>query len=435
MPGPNQPKRSPWDLPLELLKAQTFDPRNRTMAEIEDRGGNTPNLRFNPQPPPPAAPRTLGPPQAPVSPVLPNGQGGLDELLASRGLGQPGDRTSVSALTQNVPLAGPEPKLGVSSLYPANLYNPHTHGYPGAEAGDRIQSGLEDKISGFFGSPQGPGIWPQKPEMFRPKPPMAPPTAPTGDLDSLVPKPPGMVEVPSAYDPAQKVTGHMGITTPEERAELNQTRSAFNTDSVLRGLQQSSPFNQPPPPRISTEELYKQAHRPADQMAPGAGEWAQDELKDRIGPEDFARLLGQKEQETTRMAQANLHPAVQAQQERAARRAAYPAEAQGRSNALSSMFGVQREQVRGQANVEAARARRDQAVQSMLLREIGDMTVGGYQGEPSNERQDRLSRIQMYTELLNRARAGEFNLGDLIGDNELSQYLTDQDVDEFNPGL
>ena len=284
----------------------------------------------------------------------------------------------------------------------------------------------------FDKDPRMNPMWPRPPQQFRPLQPKTPGLPPgLGEIapDLVQASPEGsnfgnQQDVPSAFDPTELAPGQ-GIN-----AGGGWKGPQLNTEAALTGLRNASTQFQGPP-RRSTEELYKQAFRPAEQMAPGAGEFARDTLQDRTGADDFARLLGQKEQETVRMSQAHLHPAVQATQEQEARRGAYPAEAQGRSNALSGMFGLQREQARGQATVEAARSRRDQAVQSMLIRELGELTTGGYPGESPDEREDRMGRRDMIQELLNRSRAGEFNLGDFMDDNELQEYLTPQDLEEF----
>ena len=62
--------------------------------------------------------------------------------------------------------------------------------------------------------------------------------------------------------------------------------------------------------RVPTEELFKQANRQSG-VAPGANQWAASMLEDRLGAEDFARLLGQQKQETVEMAEAELSPQVQ----------------------------------------------------------------------------------------------------------------------------
>ena len=296
---------------------------------------------------------------------------------------------------------------------------------------DQIHVKAMDKLRGLFSgegelepSPldEGPGIWPMTPKPFRDAAiPTPPPTAPTGDLSSLVPYPSNIQKVQSAYDPSKETVGSMEFGGPKINS-LPQSQQL----QALSGLKNASAqfgggFQRP------TEELYKQANSDPSTMAPGAGQAAQAELTSRTGAEDFQNLLGRKSQETIQGAESALHPTVQGQAEQVARRAAYPAEAQGRANALSGMLGIQRETARGQAAVEAARTRRDEAVQSMLIRQLGELTTGGYRGESPQEQQDRMAHRDLIIELLQRSRSGEFNLGDFISDEELQQYMTPQE--------
>ena len=102
----------------------------------------------------------------------------------------------------------------------------------------------------------GPFIYPRPPRQFRPILPVPPPQAPSGDISSLVPPPPGRVEVPSAFDPSQQVPGRFEMTSPEERTDLQGTRNRFNVSSALRSLQNAAPGAQPSF-RRPTEELYR----------------------------------------------------------------------------------------------------------------------------------------------------------------------------------
>lgn len=93
----------------------------------------------------------------------------------------------------------------------------------------------------------------------------------------------------------------------------------------------------------SEEELYRRSFAPPEiGLAPGSREMARQQLQERIGEQDFRRLLGQKQAETIQMAQAGMHPAVQAQAEAEARRATYSAQSQARVAALQSLLGIER---------------------------------------------------------------------------------------------
>ena len=170
--------------------------------------------------------------------------------------------------------------------------------------------------------------------------------------------------------------------------------------------------------RRPTEELYKQAFRPNQvigegreayeipTMAPGAGQFAQAELKGRVGAEDFARLLGQKEQETVRDAEAQLAPPVQEAAECAAQRATYPARVQGEAMGLQAMFGLQGREATAAGTVESRRATRDSAALNYLQRSLDEL-MGREEQTP--ETQSMISEVR---EQLQQLRRGEFFLTD-----------------------
>ena len=110
------------------------------------------------------------------------------------------------------------------------------------------------------------------------------------------------------------------------RGTASYSGPQLNTESALAGLKGAqSQFQRPYRP---TEELYRQAFAPAETVAPGASEYAQSQLKERTGSEEFERLLGMKQRETVEGAETAMHPAVLAQSEMASRQKAYPYQAQ-----------------------------------------------------------------------------------------------------------
>lgn len=182
-----------------------------------------------------------------------------------------------------------------------------------------------------------------------------------------------------------------------------------------------------PAPRIPTGELYKQSFRPAGQVAPGANQWAQGELKERIGADEFTRLLGQKEQESFRSAQSQMHPAVQANLEAQARRASYPAQAQAEATKLSGLFGLQREQERGAASVESARARRDALGFQALQRRLDTLS----RIEPAaGEKEEIADELASTKRLLDLLRSGELFLSDFLADQDLDALISEENLDE-----
>ena len=288
-------------------------------------------------------------------------------------------------------------------------------------ASDIIHQKAMEKLKGLLVPAvepvEGPNIWPQRPEQFRNQLP-AVPKAPSGDLSELVPRPANLQDVTSAYNPAKQVTGSIEYSGPQ-----------LNTERALSGLREAQGqfgggFRRP------TEELYKQSFAAPETVAPGAREMARAELEPRVGAEEFARLLGQKQQETIQTAQTGLHPAVQAQQEAAAQRATYPARAAGQASTLAGMFGLQREQARGQAAVEAARARRDAQAGQAVTRAMSELAVGP-QDESDEDRALRMNLMQRLDAMEKALRSGEYFLSDYADIDPIAAGIMENYIDEI----
>lgn len=150
-------------------------------------------------------------------------------------------------------------------------------------------------------------------------------------------------------------------------------------------------------------------------MAPGAQMAAQQQLSDVLGDAEFEKLMARKEQEIPRVAGAELHPSVQRQQELAARRAAYPsqAQAQGLQNQALYNFLGRRETAAGA--VESRRATRDASALNTLERAMSAITEReGLTPEDNAE----LNRLRESIELVRR---GVFFASDLFDESELDQ--------------
>ena len=271
-------------------------------------------------------------------------------------------------------------------------------------------------------------------------PPRYEPPMPDGGVPSFEAVPNGITKpptsAPSRLGPGQfkglgedrfEVAGAFG--GPSVTGTASFGGGPLDTEQALAGLKAASSqfgggFRRP------TEELYKQAFRPAEQMAPGAGQMALAELESRVGAEEFARLLGQKQEETIQTAQTGLHPAVQAQQEATAKRATYPAQAAGQASALAGMFGLQREQVRGQASVEAARARRDAQAGQAVTRAMSELAVGP-QDESDDDRALRLNLMQRLDAMEKALRSGEYFLSDYADIDPIAAGIMENYIDEI----
>ena len=177
------------------------------------------------------------------------------------------------------------------------------------------------------------------------------------------------------------------------------------------------------PPRISTEELYQQSFRDPNSMAPGAGQWAGKQLQDRVGAEDFSRLLGQKQDETIAGAQTQLDPRVRQASEEEAIRSTYPQREAGKASGFAAMLGLQGDQERAAAAVEGARARRDALGSQAVARAIQELTVGPADESPE-DRGLRMQLLQRFQEMERGISTGEYFLSDYLDDTALDEIIS-----------
>lgn len=176
------------------------------------------------------------------------------------------------------------------------------------------------------------------------------------------------------------------------------------------------------PPRISTEELYQQANRSPESVAPGANQWAANTLQDRVGAEDFARLLGQKQDETIAGAQTQLDPRVRQAAEEEAIRSTYPAREAGKSAGFAAMLNLQGDRERAGATVEASRARRDALGTQAVQRAIQELAVGPAD-ESDEDRSLRMQLLQRFQEMERGISTGEYFLSDYLDDTALDEII------------
>lgn len=183
------------------------------------------------------------------------------------------------------------------------------------------------------------------------------------------------------------------------------------------------------PPRISTEELYQQAFRNPNSVAPGANQASAHQLEDRVGTEDFARLLGQKQDETIASAQTELDPRVQEAAEQEAIRGTYPAREAGKASGFAAMLGLQGDQIQAGAEVEAARARRDALGSQVAGRAIQELAIAPA-NETGEDRAQRLQYLQKFQEMERGISTGEYFLSDY-----LDQFMDESAQDSFFKAL
>ena len=180
---------------------------------------------------------------------------------------------------------------------------------------------------------------------------------------------------------------------------------------------------------MPTEELYKQSFRPAEQVAPGANEWAQGQLKERMGAGDFERLLGQKEQESFRAAQSRMNPTAQASLEADARRATYPARIAADASKISSLLGLQQEQEKGAASVESARARRDALGFQALQRRLD--TLSEIEPADNTEQEEITEELASTKRMVDLIRSGELFLSDFLSEQAIDAIISEEGLDDL----
>ena len=341
-------------------------------------------------------------------PARPRAAGGSPTLLPGQqyGLGEMApDVTSPFSTKTNVGI--PRPKL-----------------YSGGDPNE----GAILALLGGLGKPKTPqaGIVPKPPEMFRQHTYNADvPGAP--NLNAGAVQGEGLPPGPSFY--MERTPGGQGMGG-EEWARANQGPSA-----QVKAL---SSLYRP------TEELYRQAANPTQTVsrdvttrgfgqpwetnteqfqlassAPGAAQSATQQLQERLQPEEFQRLLGQKQQETIAGAQTSLDPTVQASAEAEARRATYPAQAQAEGLKNQALLGFLGRQATAEGSVAGRQATRDAAALGALERAMTAITS---REDLTPEDQAELLRLRESIELVKR---GVFFLSDLGFDEQQLDELAD----------
>ena len=279
---------------------------------------------------------------------------------------------------------------------------------------------------------QGPGMWPMRPKQFS-MPPIAPPPVPPefpmGQNDGSAVAGTSMNDIRGLPQNSfmERTPGGQGMGG-NEWATANQGPSA--------GVRALSGINRP------TEELYKQAANPTQTVrrgagfagsdfldkpesytmsstAPGASQSATRELQTRFAPEDFQRLLGQKQEETTAGARTQLQPDVSAAAEAEARRSAYPqqASAEGaQGSALLNFLGREKTAEGSMQSQQIAAGGRHIAAiigaQQRLLSNLATSEV------PDEDRQLIMQRLDQ----MDKQKQALMQLQETYG-------LTDEDID------
>ena len=241
---------------------------------------------------------------------------------------------------------------------------------------------------------------------------MTPPAAPIEGLKGV------------GIDGGQKMDGRSYVMDSKDpnvsKGWMNQSSGAGLNGQGWTALNQGSSYQAPP--RISTEELYQQANRDPGSVAPGANQWAGKQLQDRVGAEDFSRLLGQKQDETIAGAQTQLDPRVRQASEEEAVRSTYPAQVAGKASGFAAMLGLQGDQERAAAAVEGARARRDALGSQAVARAIQELTVAPAD-ESTEDRSLRTQLLQRFQEMERGISTGEYFLSDYLDDTALDEII------------
>lgn len=195
-----------------------------------------------------------------------------------------------------------------------------------------------------------------------PQPAPAAPTAPFGPPESMAT--PAAPTTPTAMTPrygqpfgantamSAPRAGEYDLPTQMPGMRVRGTASGagpraadvLGPSSPLQALKEAGDTRMQQQPYIPTEELYRSAFNEPEfktavggvYRAPSSQKWAQQELQERTGTDEFQRMLGMKQQEVVGQAEAQMHPTAQAAAEVEARRKAYPSQAQAEGLAESA---------------------------------------------------------------------------------------------------
>jgi len=203
-----------------------------------------------------------------------------------------------------------------------------------------------------------------------------------GEVSELLPPEKGS-GVPSAYNPTVMAGGTgMTLSTPESQKAAANKRAEMGSMGALQGLESTEYQDKPYIPgggitsgtqRASAgpsggygvpttiadvggsmgnlEELMRLANAEPGTTAPGVTQYWQDELKERLEPEDYNRLQARKQQEEIMAGLTAAHPAVFGALEAKARRAAMPQAAYGEAQFQGQVAGA-----KSRLGVEGSRA-------------------------------------------------------------------------------
>ncbi len=242
--------------------------------------------------------------------------------------------------------------------------------------GRKAKKGLED-FSTFLTTPE------QEPNLAEPRMadwPAATSYPAIGDVGGF-PTPEKSSGLPSAYDPTEKAGGRGFFNDPNWKPTYGG--EALNQPGALEGLYAAQTQDEPYTPGggmggpkvdisdtdmgggtggfgIPTtvqgvkggygnmEELMRLANAAPGTTAPGAKEYWQGELEDRLEPEDYQKLQDRKQLEAIMAGLTAAHPAVRAEAEAEARRKAMPQAAYGQAQLMG-------QQIQAAGSVEEAK--------------------------------------------------------------------------------
>ena len=219
---------------------------------------------------------------------------------------------------------------------------------------------------------RGPNIWPMRPPMFRQQPQTLPSGTPPGAINALQQPAPS----PSSSNAASALAGLRGpFSAPNSIPEDALTVPSAADPSQIGGwmkreegpglggqewLDRLLSMQEPPAYQPSQEDLYRRAGPATPNVSFGGQAQAQQQLKDQLADEQFARALSQSEQTAIQNARMSLNPDVQQAQEAEAVRGTYPARVTAagglaqQQEASRGLLGVAQETQRGLANRASA---------------------------------------------------------------------------------
>jgi hypothetical protein len=242
-----------------------------------------------------------------------------------------------------------------------------------------------------------------------------------GEVEKLLPTPKGS-GVPSAYDPT-KMAGGKGMSPWGDAPKTNETPGA------LAGLQAAGASDPYIPgrgmggPKINVsgtemgggstgtggfgipttlqgvsggygnmEEVMRLANADPGTTAPGASDYWQGELQDRLEPQEYNKLLARKQQETIMAGLTSAHPAVLAQSEREAGYTAAPAMANMQGQRDVASINAHARMVAAQITAAAGSQSHYATIAAGLLRSIGQISASPQ--ATSTEGQEQLIKLQ-----------------------------------------